>query len=124
MIRKLVELDENLAFKEVDKKKIKRTGKKLLSWLLAIDPANDPYEFRRFDLPIVLAALDDSLQFPHKGQQPHNWEIREGLLSDEYLDLASPFYNAIRGAHYCPPEIIQRGDKKYAWTFFETDEDF
>ncbi|VWX58293.1 hypothetical protein VARIO8X_130130 [Burkholderiales bacterium 8X] len=50
------------------------------------------------------------------------YEASERIVSEEHLDLSAPFYNTIRGLLLSPQEIIQRGDKKNVWTYFETDE--
>jgi hypothetical protein len=118
-IRKLVELDgEYGGWLEVDPVKLKRVANAFKAWLLTIDPTNDPFEFLKKDVPLVDAVLNESLQLPHKASNPHNWEIREGLL-DGYLEIAAPFYNTIRGSLDAPPEVIEKDGKYFAWTEFE-----
>jgi hypothetical protein len=119
-MRKFVELDGEFGgMLEVDKVKLQRTAKAFKDWLLAIDPSNDPFGFIKEDLPIVEAVLNNTLTLPYLGYKPHNWEIRERLVSDEYLEISSPFYNTIRGGLYEPPEVIMQDGRYYTWVDFE-----
>ena len=95
-IRKPVELDSGGFSTEIDPIKLKRLANEFKAWLMTIDPSNDPFGFLEKDLPLVNAALNGSLPLPYKHSNPHNWEIREGLL-DWYLEISAPFYNLIRG---------------------------
>lgn len=119
-IRRLVELDDEYGgWLEIDPVKLKRVTTEFKNWLMTVDPQNDPFDFLKKDLPLVNAALNNSLPLPYKGGHPHNWEVREGLLPDKYHDFSAPFYNTIRGELYAPPEVIMRDGKYYAWTEFE-----
>lgn len=120
MYRKLVQLnDETWYFTEIDGLKMRRVAKIFKDWLLKIDPQNDPFQFLKKDLPLVEAALDGTLIVPYSATDPHAWEIREGIISSEYIAVSSPFYNTIRGEHMVPPEIIEKDGHRYAWTYFE-----
>lgn len=118
-IRKLVELDgEYGGWLEVDLVKLKRVATEFKKWLLTVDPNDDPFGFLQKDLPIVQKALDGSLSLPYRQSNPHNWEIREGLL-DWYLEIAAPFYNTVRGALNETPQVIMKDGRYYAWAVFE-----
>jgi hypothetical protein len=119
-IRKLVELDgEYGGWLEIDPVKLKRVATEFKRWLMSIDPKNDPFGFLQKDLPIVESALNGTMELPYKGNVPHNWEMREGLLPKDYRKIRAPFYNTIRGALYEPPEVIMKDGEYYAWTEFE-----
>lgn len=118
LIRKLVELDEDGWCKEIDLVKLKRVTAEFKAWLLTVDRDNDPFRFLDEDLPLVEAALDGSMNFPFKGQSPHNWENREGLLPREYTKISAPFYCTIMGAERSIETVIKDG-KRYAWAEFE-----
>ena len=118
-MRKLVELDgEYGGWLEIDPVKLRRVALAFQQWLLAVDPNNDPHGFVLKDLPLVEKALEGSLTLPFRQSNPHNWEIREGLL-DWYLEIAAPFYNTIRGALNDPPQVIMKDGRYYAWADFE-----
>ena len=118
-IRKLVELNGKYGgWMEIDEAKAKRLAANFKDWLLKIDPANDPFEFLEKDLPLVNATLNGTLKTPFK-DSPHNWEIREGMLPKDYLQISSPFYNTIAGALLSPPHVIEKDGRYYAWNEFE-----
>jgi hypothetical protein len=122
-IRKLVQLDdESWGWSEIDPVKLKRVSIEFKTWLEKVDPNNDPFCFLKKDLPLVDAALKGTLTLPFKRGYPHNRELGEGLLPREYTTISAPFYNAIRGAHLSPPEIIEKDGKRYAWAEFEVEE--
>lgn len=113
-------LDEQTGrFVEVDQIKLRRVAKVFHEWLMKVDPKNDPFNYLQEDLPLVQAALDGTLKLPYKGDDPHNWEVRERLIPREYISVSSPFYNTIRAEHSAPPETIEREGKRYAWMNFE-----
>lgn len=116
-IRKLVQLDDDGWCIEIDPVKLARVAAEFRAWLLTVDPNNDPFGFLDKDLPIAEAALDGTLPLPYKGQNLHNWEIREGFL-DWFLEISAPFYNTIRGAERSIETVIKDG-KRYAWVEFE-----
>lgn len=117
---KLIELDqETWGWSVIDPVKLERVAKEFKLWLLTVDPKNDKYGFLEKDLPIVLSALNKSILLPYKGNYPHNWELREGLLPREYTKISAPFYNTIQGAHLTSPQIIEKNGKRYAWAEFE-----
>lgn len=119
-IKKLVELDgEYGGWLEIDSVKLKRVATVFRDWLLTVDLSKDSFGFLEKDLPIVESALDGTMKLPFKGNIPHNWESREGLLPKDYCKIRAPFYNTIRGALYEPPEVIIKNGKYYAWTEFE-----
>ncbi len=119
-IRKLVELNgEYGGWLEIDPVKLKRVATEFKKWLMTVDPTNDPFGFLQKDLPIVDAALNGTLPLPYLRSGPHNWEIREGLLDDSYMEASALFYNTIRGSLDAPPEVIMKEGKYYAWTEFE-----
>ncbi|MDP2066525.1 MAG: hypothetical protein U1E02_09110 [Hydrogenophaga sp.] len=118
-VRRLVELDgEYGGWLEIDPVKLKRVATEFKSWLLTVDPNNDPFGFLMRDLPLVEAALTGSLKLPSKNY-PHAKELGEGWLPDDYCEISAPFYNTIHGALYAPPEVIQKDGKYYAWCEFE-----
>lgn len=120
MYRKLVRInDETLYFTEIDEVELKRVATIFEKWLLKIDPEHDPFQFLKKDLPLVKAALDGTLRIPYSATDPHAWEIREGTIPSEYIEISSPFYNTIRGEHMVPPEIIEQDGHRYAWAYFE-----
>lgn len=119
-IKKLVELNgEYGGWLEIDPVKLKRVATEFKTWLLQIDPDNDPHGFLAEDLPIVEAALNGKLPLPYSESDPHSWSLREGLLPREYTKVSAPFYNTIHGALYEPPEVIVKDGRYYAWTEFE-----
>lgn len=119
-MRKLVELDGEFGgWLEVDPVKLRRVANEFKTWLLSVVPESDTFGFLQKDLPIVESALNGSMSLPYKGWEPHNWEIREGLLSKDYRDISAPFYNTIRGALYDPPKVIIKNGRYYAWAEFE-----
>lgn len=121
-IRKLVELDaETWGWSEVDPIKLMRVAAEFKAWLMTVQPQNDPFGFLKKDLPIVESALNGTMQLPYKEYRPHSRELGEGLLPREYTMISAPFYNTIRGAHLTPPEVIEKGGKRYAWAEFEED---
>lgn len=118
--RKLVELDgEYGGWLEVDPVRLKRVATEFKAWLLAVDPNNDKFGFLQKDLPIVESALNGDMHFPYRGTEPHNWEVREGLLPHDYREISAPFYNSIRGALYAPPHVIMKDGRYFAWTEWE-----
>ena len=117
-IRKLVQIDGDGWCMEIDMIKLKRVATAFKAWLLTLDPNNDPFNFLKWDLPLVEAALNGTMELPYKGHRPHNWEIREGLLPEIYHDFSAPFYNTIRGAERSIETITENG-KRYAWCEFE-----
>lgn len=118
--KKLVQLDdETWGWTEIDLIKLSRVAQNFMNWLENLKPEDDRFGYLKEDLPLVEAALKGTMSLPYKGTEPHNWEIREGLIPREYLAISSPFYNTIRGAHLTPPEIIERDGKRYAWLEFE-----
>ncbi len=123
-MRKLVLLDdETWGFTEIDQIRLRRATKKLHAWLKDINPENDPFKYLKYDLPLVQAVLAGTMKFPYRGFDPHSWEIGEGTIPREYINVSSPFYNTIRGEHYVPPEIIEHDGKRYAWAIFEDPEE-
>ena len=119
-IRKLVALDgEYGGSLEIDMIKLKRVATAFKAWLLKLDPNNDPFNFLKWDLPLVEAALNGTMELPYKGPEPHTWEWHEGLLPAEYKHICAPFYNTIRGALYEPPQVIMQDGRYYAWLEFE-----
>ncbi|MBB5390835.1 MULTISPECIES: hypothetical protein [unclassified Herbaspirillum] len=121
-MRKLAELDgEYGGWLEIDPVKLKRVAIEFKEWLLTVDPNNDPFGFLKYDLPLVNAVLDGELSLPYHHPNPHNWEIREGVL-DGYVEISAPFYNTIRGALYQPPDVIKKNGRYFAWTEFEDPE--
>ncbi|CAN5645587.1 hypothetical protein BH09PSE5_BH09PSE5_45590 [soil metagenome] len=118
--RRLVQLaDDTWGWSEIDKIGLKRVATDFKTWLMGIEPCNDPLGFLKQDLPLVDAALTEELPLPYKGWEPHMRELGEGLLPIEYTRVAAPFYNTIRGAHLTPPQIVVKGGKRYAWAEFE-----
>jgi hypothetical protein len=119
-MRKLVQLDdETWGWSEIDQVKLRRVAQEFRSWLVSVDPAEDPFGFLKHDLPLVDAALSGEMRLPYKSSRPHTRELGEGLLPREYTRISAPFYNTIRGAHLVPPQIIEKDGKKYAWLVFE-----
>ena len=119
-MRKLVQLDdETWGWSEIDLVKLRRVALEFRTWLLTIDPVQDPFGFLKQDLPLVEAALNGSMVLPYKGYEPHTRELGEGWLPREYTRISAPFYNTIRGAHLRPPDILEKDGKRYAWAEFE-----
>lgn len=119
-IKKLVELDgEYGGWLEIDPVKLKRVAIEFKNWLMTVDSETDSFGFLKKDLPIVESALSGSMQLPFRGTEPHNWELREGLLPKNYRNISAPFYNTIRGALYEPPKVIMKDGRYFAWTEFE-----
>lgn len=116
--RKLVQLDDDGWCMEIDMVKLRRVATEFKAWLLTVDPGNDPFGFLQKDLPLVEAALSGTMLLPYKGWEPHNWELREGLLPRAYTKVSAPFYNTIRGAERSIETITKEG-KRYAWAEFE-----
>lgn len=122
---------------EIDRVKLKRLAKVLKTWLKTVDPNNDPHGFLTLDLPIVEAALNETLLLPFRGNEPRfdDWYYREGYKIEprEFKDIAYPFYNTIRGSNLVVNEdkdgyvtgitIIEKDGKRYAWAEFELPED-
>ena len=122
--RKLVQLDdETWGWSEIDMVKLKRVATEFRTWLLTVDSSKDPFGFLKQDLPLVDAALNETLPLPYKGWQPHMRELGEGLLPREYTKISAPFYNTILGAHLTPPQILEKNGKRYAWAEFEDPRD-
>lgn len=119
-MRKLVELDGEFGgWLEVDPVKLRRVATEFKTWLLTVVPKSDTFGFLQKDLPIVESALNNTMSLPYKGWVPHNWEIREGLLSKDYRDISAPFYNTIQGALYAPPKVMMKDGRYFAWAEFE-----
>jgi len=119
-IRKLIELDgEYGGWLEVDLVKLKRVATEFKKWLLTVDPNNDPFEFLKYDLPMVESALNGQMALPYKEGKPHTRMWGEGLLPREYTRIAAPFYLTIRGGLEETPEVIMKDGKYYAWAEFE-----
>lgn len=120
MVKRLVQLDDEvLYFMEIDEIKLKRVALLFRKWLENIDPKNDPFQFLKKDMPLVEAALNGTLKLPYSKTDPHSWEMREGTIPDDYINVSSEFYNTIRGEHLVPPNIIEKDGHRYAWMYFE-----
>lgn len=119
-MRKLVELDANGRFMEVDVKCLKRAALALKEYILAA-PAEEEEQLHYRDeiLPIVEAALNGALELPYRGYRPYVWEGGEGLLPRSYSRLEANFLVAVTGTPLDVPEIVVKDGKKYAWMEFE-----
>lgn len=117
-IRKLVELDEDGYCKEIDHIYLNKVAQAFKTWLLALDPNNDPFGFLIQDLPIVESVQNGTMTLPYKGWRPHSRELGEGLLPREYTRISAPFYVTIQGADRSV-ETITKDGKRYAWAEFE-----
>lgn len=119
-MEKLVVLDtESWNFTEIDHVRAARLAVALRSWLLTLDPELCAFRFLEEDLPIVEAVLSGDLPLPHKERQPHLSAVVEGTPPPEYLNLALPFYDTIRGVPLEPPRAVWKDGKRCAWVIFE-----
>jgi hypothetical protein len=123
-VRKLVELDPvTMTTKEVDGQKIRQSALALKEYLLKLTAAEDQYGIKSQVLPIVEAALQQSLNLPFDGRKtPLGYEGSEGLLPAEYRKLAAPFFVAITGMSGLGHELlkpIHKDGKLFVWMEFE-----
>lgn len=119
-IKKLVELDgEYGGWLEIDPVKLKRVATEFKHWLETECPRTDEFNIYKQNTPIVDAALAGEMKLPYKGFCPHNWELREGLLSRAYTLNRADFYNTIRGSLDAPPDVIMKDGRYFAWTEWE-----
>lgn len=119
-MRKLVELDTNGRFMEVDAKCLKREAAALKEYILSAS-AEEEQQFRYRDeiLPIVEGALNGTLELPYQGYRPYVWESSEGLLPRKFFSLRANFIVAVTGTPLDIPEIVVKDGKKFAWMEFE-----
>ena len=97
-MRKLVELDANGRFMEVDTKCLKRAALALKEYILAAPPEEErQLRYRSEILPIVEAVLNGTLELPYRGYMPYVWEGGEGLLPPDYRSLEANFLVAVTG---------------------------
>jgi hypothetical protein len=122
-MKKLVELNgEYGGWLQIDPVRLKRVATEFKAWLLKVDPNKDKFNFLGKDLPIVEGVLNGSIELPYRGGDPHNWEVRENLLPDDYLQISASFYNTIEGSLYEPPQVIMEDGRYFAWTEWDDPE--
>ena len=120
-MRRLVELDPVTFYtKEVDKVRLAREGRALKEYILSIPAAADKFDYRGRVLPIVEAALNDTLKLPlHASDEPLKYELREVLLPEDFEELFARFFNTAIGARAEVENPVTRDNKLFAWMDFE-----
>jgi hypothetical protein len=120
-MRRLVELNPVTLYpKEIDMVRLRREAKLLKEYILRIPPQADTFNLRGRVLPIVEAALNDTLTLPmDPGNEPLQRETGEGLLPRELEALLAGFFNTAIGAEADFENIVEEGDKRYVWMEFE-----
>lgn len=118
-MRKLVELNPSTMYaNEIDTIRLKREAEDLKKYILAIS-ANDKFEIRAKVLPIVEAAINGTRRFPiNTDEEPLKYEVREGLVPDDFHELYARFFNTAIGARVDLTNIQENGGKFYAWMDF------
>ena len=90
---------------EFDHDAIRRSGRALRDYLLALSLREDRFQLREKVLPIVDQALSGRLALPFDDQdEPLRYEAIVGLLPKEYVRLSTAFWLHITGA--LTPELV------------------
>jgi hypothetical protein len=120
-MRRLVEIDPDTFYaREVDAVRLKREGRELREYILNIPVGKDVFNYRQKVLPIVEAALNDTLKLPFSASdEPLSYEIREALLPEDYAELHAAFFNTAVGEDADTDNTTERDGKLFAYMDFE-----
>lgn len=121
-MEKLVKLDpKTWRYIECDVVALKKASRVLRDFIIKNIPQNeDPHKIWERVVPLCEGALNDQLAVPiSHSNQPLKYQIREGLLSDEFESVYAPFSIAITGSPLNKPDKIEINGEFYAYVDFE-----
>lgn len=137
-MRKLVKLNSRGLLTEIDIKVMRRKALALKAYIESAPKQEEElFQYKAKVLPLVEAALNGSLQIPHKAEEMYSWRLMlDGLapmLPDEFDELYASFLNRIEGSpHWSNPEflrtenlsdyhpdIVEKDGEQYEWVEFE-----
>lgn len=121
-MKKLVKLDPiSKRYAEVDKVKLERVARYLLDFINAkVSPLNDPFEIWKWVVPLCEDVLNNTLVAPISYDNiPLKYPMREGLLSDEFEKIYTPFTNTITGTPLVKTDQIEINGELYTYVEFE-----
>lgn len=122
MIRKLVKLDSVTGnYAEVDKTRLKREARNLLDFIHKnIDPKMDDYKIWNLVAPLCQGVLDETLKLPVPySDLPLKYEVREGLLPEDFYRLYAEFKLTISGIAREILENVEVDGVAYTYADFE-----
>ncbi|MCR6653191.1 MAG: hypothetical protein NVV73_17630 [Cellvibrionaceae bacterium] len=121
-MKKLVKLDPvTKRYAEVDQVKLVRVTKDLLSFLKKEIATSDPNGVWQWVVPLCEGVLSNTISAPIPyADVPLKYQLREGMLSEEFEDLYAPFVNCVTATKTVnTPEIEIDGDI-YVYVDFES----
>lgn len=122
MRRKLVKLDTDTGnYAEVDKTRLKREARNLLDFIHKnIDPNTDEHKILNLVAPLCQGILDETLKVPVPySDLPLKYEVREGLLPENFYRLYAEFKLTISGIAREILESVEIGGVAYTYADFE-----
>lgn len=122
-MKKLVKLDPvTKRYVEVDQVRLDRVTKDLLSFIKReIPTGSDPHGVWQWVVPLCEGILSNTISAPIPyADLPLKYQLREGMLSEEFEDLYAPFVNCVTATKTVnTPEIEINGDI-YTYVAFES----
>lgn len=121
-MKKLVRIDPvSKHYTEIDTQKLRRVTINLLAFIKKeISPNADPHGIWQWVVPLCEGIMSGTIDTPIPySTLPLKYQLREGLLSEQFEDLYAPFANCVTGTPLeNNPEIIIDGDL-YTYAEFE-----
>lgn len=121
-MKKLVKIDPiSKRYTEQDGKKLHRVTTELLCFIKTeIPPDSDHHNIWNWVVPLCEGILSGTIDAPIPySTLPLKYQLREGLLSEQFEDLYAPFANCVTGTPTINiPEIEINGDL-YVYVDFE-----
>lgn len=122
-MKKLVKLDPiSKRYTVVDEKKLHRVTTELLRFIKKeIPPNSDPHNIWKWVVPLCEEILNNTISAPIPYTDlPLKYQLKEGVLSEEFEDLYAPFANCVTGTRTVnTPEVEINGDI-YVYVDFES----